>query len=98
MKNLLQEHYRLICKRGLINPYTTTDAFIAKISEEYTELIEAYQDDTVRNRLPSDDFIQESIDLAMVVFNMLQHFEFDIEGELKRNIQKQKDRVINIDS
>lgn len=93
MKELFEKHYSLICERGLISHYTTVDQFVAKIAEELSEVIECYSDDIRTGSVPSSEFIQESIDLMMVIVNMIQHLELNLENEISLNVNKQKKRV-----
>lgn len=98
MKLLFLNHYKLIQKRGFIHPDTRLDAFMLKLDEEYIEVTNAYADDCIEHKLPSNELVQEMTDLVMVVMNCFQHFGIDFEDELKKNIRIQEGRVKNIDS
>lgn len=93
MKTDLLNHYKLIKLRGLISPDTPMTAFMDKLNEEYEELWNAYADDIRDNTCPSNAFIQEGVDLVMVVLNMFQHYGIDFEEELKKNIKTQESRI-----
>ena len=93
MKNIYKEHYRIICERGLITPTTTSHEFIIKLDEEYHECLNEYADDLHMNkRFPSREFIQESVDVMMVIANMLTHLGLNVEKEIRTNIETQKQR------
>jgi len=93
MKNIYKEHYRVICERGMITPTTTSHEFMIKLEEEYEELLNEYADDLHMNkRFPSREFIQEGVDVMMVIANMLTHLGISVEGEIRKNIETQKQR------
>lgn len=93
MKGLIKQHYKLICERGLIDQNTTVEAFLSKISEEFSEVLQYYIDDCHVGLGPSDNLIQEVIDLAMVCFNLVEHLEIDIEDEIMKNIKTQQRHI-----
>lgn len=93
MKTLLLNHYKLIKRRGLITPETPLSAFMDKMDEEYGEFWNAYADDIKADQDPSSEFIQEGVDLVMVILNLFQHYGVDFEEELKKNIHVQEGRV-----
>lgn len=88
MKTLLIQHYEAIKNRGLISPETTLDQFIAKLEEEYSEVISQYADDCNEHKLPSSDLVYEMTDLVMVVLNCFQHYGIDIKEQLRINIKR----------
>lgn len=86
MKKLFKQHYQSIINRGKITNKTDFWDFERKLSEEVNELIIEYE-------MPlTDRFKQEAIDCLCVISNMLQHFNVDIEAELKKNIEYQRTR------
>ena len=100
MKELFKQHYQAIVNRGLINEHTSLFDFKCKIYEEYGELNDSLAQDHFTNSsvVLSNESIQESIDLVMTVFNMLQHNGVDIEKELIKNIETQEKRVTKFNS
>lgn len=93
MKDLLLRHYIAVKQRGLISYNTSLDQFMEKLDEEYTELLNEYADYFDEQRSPDGDFIQESIDVVMVILNMLQHYDVDVAGEIRANVRHQESRV-----
>ena len=81
MKKLIEENYKSIVKRGLINNETTNDDFIEKLNEEVREFsYEVY--------IGSDEEMKEELaDVILVCLNFAKHNGIDIEKELKRKIQ-----------
>jgi len=90
MEKLRKRHYNACIKRGVITPDTTIYDFLKKIVEEYHEVIESV---TYPPSL-SDETKQECIDLVMVIFNMLNHYNIDIRSEIIKNIETQENRCI----
>ena len=91
MKQLIKRHYEATAERGLIGPYTTTHDFMEKLKEEYSEVLEAYNEET---GVVDGDMVQECMDLVGVIFNMLINKGFDIEAEFKYNTEYQESRVV----
>lgn len=79
MKELFQKHYEAIKKRGKINENTTNVDFIEKLMEEVTEWI-------------IDPSPQEAMDIICVMSNWLQENNYDIEDELRINLNFQLNR------
>lgn len=86
MKKLIEENYQSIVNRGLINPHTSMDAFIMKIEEEVQEFIEATQVGTLK------EIKEELADIVLTCLNTAKHFGFDIELELNKKIEINKNR------
>ena len=87
------DHYEAIRARGLISHNTNIHDFIDKLEEEYHEVRSEYaQMNLDEITIPTSEMIQESIDLAMVIIDMFQHYGIDFEKELKENISIQKNR------
>jgi len=80
MKQLIEDNYNSIVKRGLITPETGTSDFIMKLEEEVQEYIEAE-----KFTLPNVN--EELADIILVCLNIAKHFDIDIEQELKNKIQ-----------
>jgi len=92
MEKLIKRHYQAIKDRGLITKETKFIDFSNKINEEKgelsTELLKLLKG-------KPNNYKQESIDLVMVVLNMLQYNGVDIKAELLKNIEVQEKRVKN---
>lgn len=86
MKKLIEENYQSIVNRGLINPGTSMNAFIMKIEEEVQEFIEATQVGTLK------EIKEELADIVLTCLNTAKHFGFDIELELNKKIEINKNR------
>lgn len=86
MKKLIEENYQSIVNRGFINPGTSMDAFIIKIEEEVQEFIEATQVGTLK------EIKEELADIVLTCLNTARHFGFDIELELNKKIEINKNR------
>ena len=87
MKNLIEENYKSIVNRGLINPDTNMDAFIMKIEEEVQEFIDAVKIGTLK------EIKEELSDIILTCLNTGHHFGFDIELELNNKIEINKNRA-----
>jgi len=85
MKNLIEENYKSIVKRGLITPDTKSIEFIMKLEEEVQEFIEAE-----KYSLPNES--EELADIILVCFNYARHYNIDIESVLKSKISKNWNR------
>ena len=93
MKTLIKRHQAATWERGQITPQTTTGDFIAKMDEEYTEVMNAYADDVKADTIPSSEFIHECIDLAAVITNMLTFYGVDFVKEFRKNVEYQESRI-----
>lgn len=87
MKTLIKQNYDSIVKRGLINNSTTLFEFIDKLYEEVSEFEESLEFDNM------DNFKMELADIILVCFNIAEHYNIDIESELKKKIQINYSRV-----
>lgn len=85
MKNIIEENYKSIVKRGLITPETTSNDFIMKLEEEVQEFIDA-------DKYSLDNRNEELADIILVCLNYARHYGVDIESELKRKIEINKTR------
>lgn len=83
MKNLIEENYKSIVKRGLITEETKEQEFIDKIYEEVNELEEAVNE---------KELSFEMADVILTVLNYARHYNIDIEKILKQKIQINKNR------
>lgn len=86
MKEIIEENYLSIVKRGLITSGTTKKDFIIKIEEEVDELYHFYTE----NKGEIDPF--ELADIIMVCLNMAKHYDIDIEKIIKQKIEINKKR------
>jgi len=86
MKKLIEENYKSIVDRGLIKRNTSMEAFIMKIEEEVQEFIEATQVGTL------EEIKEELADIILTCLNTAKHFGFDIESELNKKIEINKNR------
>jgi NTP pyrophosphatase (non-canonical NTP hydrolase) len=83
MKQIIEDNYKSIVKRGLIKKETTKKEFIDKIYEEVKELEEA-------ESIEENSF--EMADIILTVLNFAHHFDIDIETILKKKIQINQNR------
>lgn len=88
MKEIIELNYQSTVQRGLITPSTSIQDFFDKISEEQAELIEAFYDNCNK-----PDWVEELADVILVCLNFARHYKIDIEGELKKKIDKNFKRV-----
>lgn len=79
MKYIIEENYKSIVKRGLITDDTTPQQFIDKIYEEVLEFEEKLDP-------------EELADIILVCLNIAKHFDIDIENELLKKIEINKNR------
>lgn len=80
MKQLIEDNYNSIVKRGLITNKTTKLEFINKLFEEVSEFEEQYVIDNEFNN-------EELSDIILVCLNIAKHYNIDIEKELKNKIK-----------
>ena len=85
MKELIEENYKSIVKRGLITPETTKQEFRSKLLEEVGE----YQ---LASMVGLQNEREELADIILVCLNIARHHEIDIEQELKNKIEINKNR------
>ncbi len=79
MRYIIEENYKSIVKRGLITPKTTLKEFIDKIDEEVEEFKVCYDK-------------EELADIILVCLNYAHHYDIDIESELLKKIEINKNR------
>lgn len=87
MKQLIEENYKSIKARGLITPLTNMDDFISKLDEELNEFKEAVEIGTIK------EISEELSDIILTALNTGRHFGFDIENDLNRKIEINKQRA-----
>ena len=80
MKDIIEQNYNSIVKRGKINSNTTWQEFIDKIDEEVDEFKESNDP-------------EELADIILVCLNLAKHFDIDIEKELRNKISKNFERT-----
>jgi len=85
MKKLIEDNYQSIVNRGLITAQTNERDFILKLEEEVQEFIEA-----VNFSMKHEP--EELADIILVCLNYANHYNIDIEHELKRKIEINKSR------
>jgi len=79
MKKIIESNYKSIVKRGLINDTTSYQDFIDKLDEEVAEFKEDYRP-------------EELADIILVCLNIAKHYNIDIEKELLKKIEINKNR------
>ena len=96
MKDLIKQNYDVTRLRGLINDKTTAFEFISKITEEYKELINAYQDFVKNPNENTNNLLNlELIDIKQVIqayFYHLFDYEYMVELE-KEKIEINRKRI-----
>jgi len=90
MKELIEANYKSIVDRGYITPTTTLFEFLDKIDEEVEELNKEALKPKQYSNLP-----EELADVIMVCLNMANHYNIDIEQEIKNKIEINKQRAKN---
>jgi NTP pyrophosphatase (non-canonical NTP hydrolase) len=90
MKELIEANYKSIVDRGFITPTTTLFEFLDKIDEEVYEL----NDEALKPR-DNSNLPEELADVIMVCLNMANHYNIDIEQEIKNKIEINKQRAKN---
>jgi|TARA_R110001583_G_scaffold170008_2_gene323239 NTP pyrophosphatase (non-canonical NTP hydrolase) len=88
MKELIEANYKSIVDRGFITPTTTLFEFLDKLDEEVRELNQEALISKEWSNLP-----EELADVIMVCLNMANHFNIDIEQEIKNKIKINKQRA-----
>ena len=84
MKSLISDNYASIVARGLITEKTSEHDFLKKLDEEVIELKYAVQ----VSELYGDDNVKEELaDCIMVLLNYANHFNIDIEQEIRNKIK-----------
>ena len=90
MKEIIEANYKSIVDRGYITPTTTLFEFLDKIDEEVYELNDEALKPRDKSNLP-----EELADVIMVCLNMANHYNIDIEEEIKNKIEINKQRAKN---
>ena len=90
MKKLIDSNYEVTVNRGLIDPNTTHDEFLEKLREEVNEYLEASRTYGVQSQQSSE----ELSDIILVCLNTAKHFGIDIEAELWRKVEINKQRSL----
>lgn len=85
MEHIIEENYKSIVKRGLINLNTKKIDFILKLEEEVEEFNEA-------STLGLENENEELADIILVCLNYAKHHDIDIEKELINKIEYNKRR------
>ena len=88
MKDLIEANYKSIVDRGFITPTTTLFEFLDKLDEEVRELNQEALISKEWSNLP-----EELADVIMVCLNMANHFNIDIQEEIKNKIKINKQRA-----
>ena len=88
MKKLINDNYKSIVDRGFITPTTTLFEFLDKLDEEVRELNQEALISKEWSNLP-----EELADVIMVCLNMANHFNIDIQEEIKNKIKINKQRA-----
>ena len=88
MKDLIEANYKSIVDRGFITPTTTLFEFLDKLDEEVRELNQEALTPKEYSNLP-----EELADVIMVCLNMANHYNIDIEQEIKNKIKINKQRA-----
>jgi NTP pyrophosphatase (non-canonical NTP hydrolase) len=88
MKELIEANYKSIVDRGFITPTTTLFEFLDKLDEEVRELNQEALISKEWSNLP-----EELADVIMVCLNMANHFNIDIQEEIKNKIKINKQRA-----
>lgn len=86
MRELIEDNYKTIVDRGLINPSTTYVEFLDKIYEEADELCLSYDYNDFENTK------EELADVILTCLNMARHFNIDIMQEMKNKIEVNRNR------
>ena len=90
MKDLIEANYKSIVDRGLIAPSTTLFEFLDKIDEEVEEINKEALKPKQYSNLP-----EELADVIMVCLNFANHYNIDIEQEIKNKIKVNEQRAKN---
>lgn len=85
MKDIIEENYNSIVKRGLIKPTTLREEFVNKLLEEVKEFTDVFDEKMLIDET-------ELADIILVCFNIARHYGIDIEKELKKKIEINKNR------
>jgi len=88
MKELIKRHHAATWERGMITPETCLFDFMQKITEEYHELNNAYQEFSL-----SSETIHEAVDLCATIINMLKFYGYDFIQEYRKNVEHQENRI-----
>ena len=85
MKHIIEENYKSILKRGLIDKYTNREDFVIKLEEEVQEFTDAFLYNNGNEK-------EELADVILVCLNIAKHYDIDIETEIKNKIEINKNR------
>ena len=95
MEDLISDNYQSIVDRGLISPTTTLFEFLDKLDEEVKELKYSIVDYVDYDSQKFNNVKEELADVIMVCLNMANHYNIDIEEEIKNKIEINKQRAKN---
>ncbi len=90
MKKLIDSNYEVTVNRGLIGPDTTMIEFIMKLEEELQEFIGSNK----LNGIQSTESCEELSDIILVCLNIAKHYGINIEAELWRKVEINKQRSL----
>ena len=99
LNEIIEQNYKSIKARNLINENTTLQDFIDKLFEEVREVDEVvnptceYCDYTIEE-VNRNDLIEELADVILVCLNFAKHYNLDIEKALKDKIQVNFERAM----
>ena len=90
LTKILKTHYSAIVNRKLITHQTTTDDFVDKLREEFSEFLdEIHLDPEMMNNATR----QECADIMMVCANMLTRKGYNVKKVLHENMMTQVERA-----
>lgn len=89
LQEIIEQNYQVTRDRGLITDETNFWDFLEKIEEESGE----FEMEILEHHETSETAMHELADIILVCFNYARHFGIDIEAQLIKNIENNKNRV-----
>ena len=96
MRSSLKNHYLINTKRNLIHPRSDVGQFMDSLKDQYHELWNAYADDIDSNRVPSDEFATELIELLLVITDLSEHYKLDLLDLIRKSNRKAEGLVSHL--
>lgn len=88
LKEIIEQNYKSIVKRGLITTDTTTTDFMDKLYEELIEVNDVLINQLINIDLPiKEELSFELADVILTALNFAKHYDIDIEHYLKEKIK-----------
>jgi hypothetical protein len=90
----IQNHFKLMQKRGFIHPGTTIHDFFENIEIQCMEVNNAYADDI--EQAPSDELISELTKLLLGITDCFKHYNVDLSEQVGKENKRHESKLLKI--